>query len=117
MNVLFDNNDTDKENDYSSDNSIPDNITCLKIALSRLIWKKMKSLDCIAGQQQKKRSNHVDGPLPLDSRTCYKKILDIRLKISCISVGVRCTSIPEQVKHQKIKKWGWSALLYLDILN
>jgi len=39
-----------------------------------VLVEKMKSLDSIAGQQQKNRSNHADGPLPLDGRNYYKNL-------------------------------------------
>jgi len=39
-----------------------------------VLVEKKKSLDSIAGQQQKNRSNHADGPLPLDGRNYYKNL-------------------------------------------
>jgi chromosome transmission fidelity protein 1 len=39
-----------------------------------VLVEKMKSLDSIAAQQQKNRSNHADGPLPLGGRNYYKNL-------------------------------------------
>ncbi len=35
-------------------------------------------MDSIAAQQQKNRSNHADGPLPLDGRNYYENLCSMR---------------------------------------